>query len=447
MSEDYVFQGFEPANTTPVPDILFDQLLTELGCAELKVLLYIIRRTWGFKKNSDAISFNQFLKGIVTKDKRVLDKGCGVKNRTVLSTALADLERKGYIASSKGIDPHGDKATTLYNIKFKSQEVVSNPYHVAIGGGIKPVPPVVSETYHRSTETVPGVVSNPYLQETVIQQTDSQETVIQKDTSHDGASAPHDDASLSSENASQEITPPESGENEKTPEQPHGETTAIPASNATVTTSTPDVKPSVNAVSQNTQGAMGVSTSPQGTPQKQTSVQSPIASDTHTRTTYTKRNGKILIDEWYAMFEELYRALPGYAPNFRIPQDANSTSAILSMINSGATREQAAFVFKDICNETDPFWHTKRTITCVKSQFATRVSKMKVKPRGSKVSIQQQLQDEVPDFTVREQWELLNMMPDERKAYSQQLTAHLKAQREQEARVQSEQRVAQQASA
>jgi hypothetical protein len=39
------FQGFASPNYAQVPDALFDELLPDLSGAELKVLLYIIRRT------------------------------------------------------------------------------------------------------------------------------------------------------------------------------------------------------------------------------------------------------------------------------------------------------------------------------------------------------------------------------------------------------------------
>lgn len=50
-----------------VPDGLFDILLPRLSGAELKVLLYIVRRTFGWKKNSDRISLSQFENGITRK--------------------------------------------------------------------------------------------------------------------------------------------------------------------------------------------------------------------------------------------------------------------------------------------------------------------------------------------------------------------------------------------
>ncbi|MHB8645461.1 MAG: hypothetical protein ACYDAR_06700, partial [Thermomicrobiales bacterium] len=102
QADDYRFEGFTTPNTTPVPDVVFDKLLARLGEAELKALLYIIRRTFGFKRDKDPISFNQSLRGITTRDGRVLDAGCGIHSRTTLSAALKSLEKKGIVVSEKG---------------------------------------------------------------------------------------------------------------------------------------------------------------------------------------------------------------------------------------------------------------------------------------------------------------------------------------------------------
>src|SRR5215213_6455512 len=72
------FDGFGSPNYTQVPDELFDVLAPTLSEAELRVLLYIVRRTFGFKKESDDISLKQLVDGIKTRDGRVLDRGAGV---------------------------------------------------------------------------------------------------------------------------------------------------------------------------------------------------------------------------------------------------------------------------------------------------------------------------------------------------------------------------------
>src|SRR5437764_43714 len=60
-SEAFRFAGFGIPNGTYVPDEVFDLLMPRLSDIELRVLLYIIRRTFGFKKGADDIS----LKNIV----------------------------------------------------------------------------------------------------------------------------------------------------------------------------------------------------------------------------------------------------------------------------------------------------------------------------------------------------------------------------------------------
>lgn len=171
----FYFDGFEQSNTTPVPDVLFDELLPHLGYAELKVLLYIIRRTRGFKKHTDPISFNQFLRGITTRDGRVLDRGCGIKDRTSLSQALKSLEKQGIVVSSKGVDERGENETTVYSIRWKGDSgngAVSEASRLSTmeeSGG------VVGKPYHPSRAALPPVVGKPYQQETVIQQTEIQD--------------------------------------------------------------------------------------------------------------------------------------------------------------------------------------------------------------------------------------------------------------------------------
>src|SRR4051812_15426338 len=80
----YWFDGFEAPTFTPVPDSLFDEIAPNLTEAELRVVLYIMRRTFGFKKQSDAISINQLIGGIQTRDGRVIDRGTGMSRQGVM---------------------------------------------------------------------------------------------------------------------------------------------------------------------------------------------------------------------------------------------------------------------------------------------------------------------------------------------------------------------------
>jgi DNA-binding MarR family transcriptional regulator len=119
--EQLRFQGVSTPNTTQVPDQYLDELLAELTGAELKVLLYITRRTFGFKKQSDNISLSQLLKGITTKDHRVLDKGTGLTKPTLLK-ALRSLQEKNIIRTERRRSEGRGDESTAYSLVFADNE-------------------------------------------------------------------------------------------------------------------------------------------------------------------------------------------------------------------------------------------------------------------------------------------------------------------------------------
>lgn len=112
------FKGFVRPNTTPTPDDLFDIFLTLLTHAELKVLLYIIRRTYGFKKDDDRISLKQISAGITTKKGGQLDKGAGLTKRGAIK-ALQALEKRGLIWVSRTQAPDGNNQINVYSLRFR----------------------------------------------------------------------------------------------------------------------------------------------------------------------------------------------------------------------------------------------------------------------------------------------------------------------------------------
>jgi len=112
------FKGFSRPNTTPTPDEVFDIFMTQLTHAELKVLLYIIRRTFGFKKDTDSISLNQISNGITTKDGRELDRGAGLSKQGAI-TAVQNLEKKGLIVVGRVKTKDGYNHVNVYKLRFK----------------------------------------------------------------------------------------------------------------------------------------------------------------------------------------------------------------------------------------------------------------------------------------------------------------------------------------
>jgi len=79
--------------------------------SEQKALDFILRHTWGFKKNADYISYNQFINGV-----KNCDKGSGIKSSATLSKALNGLEKKGFIKREGGKAQSG--RTRKYILSF-----------------------------------------------------------------------------------------------------------------------------------------------------------------------------------------------------------------------------------------------------------------------------------------------------------------------------------------
>ena len=111
------FRGFRCPTYTIVPDELFDELLVELSGAELKVLLFIIRRTFGFKRDRDPISLSQMLHGITTGDGRTLHRGVGLSKPTLLQ-ALRSLQEQQVIVAERRCSQHRGHEPTIYALKF-----------------------------------------------------------------------------------------------------------------------------------------------------------------------------------------------------------------------------------------------------------------------------------------------------------------------------------------
>jgi phage replication O-like protein O len=124
MSLIIEFKGFTLPTYTQVPDDLFDFLLPTLNEAELKVLLYIIRRTLGFKKHQDQISLSQIEKG--TKH----DRGVGLSKRTIIR-ALQSLEKRNCIFIHREKDDQGINLINMYSLKLVNG---TQKYYTTDGG-------------------------------------------------------------------------------------------------------------------------------------------------------------------------------------------------------------------------------------------------------------------------------------------------------------------------
>jgi hypothetical protein len=122
--EEFHYEGFSSPNGTIVPDDVFDVLAPRLGEAELRVLLYIIRRTFGFKKETDNISLSQLVEGITTRDGRVLDRGAGV-SKSAAVRAVKGLIAKGIITVTRNQSTERGFEPTTYRLRFKDHPLSS----------------------------------------------------------------------------------------------------------------------------------------------------------------------------------------------------------------------------------------------------------------------------------------------------------------------------------
>jgi len=107
--------------------------MAPLGPSAFTVLMYVSRRTFGFKRHSDQISLDQICHGIVTaevrdadgtviKPARLLDHGTGLAKSTVVR-ALDRLIAAGLIRKRHNTDPRRGQLANTYGIVFKDPSV------------------------------------------------------------------------------------------------------------------------------------------------------------------------------------------------------------------------------------------------------------------------------------------------------------------------------------
>lgn len=139
-TENFVFEGFrgfKKPRYTAIPDEIFDRLLPYLSGSEVKVLLYICRRTFGFNKDRDAISLNQISTGITKKRSgEALDHGTGLSKRHV-QRALKTLEVKNIINIERVLAPDGLNEVNIYSLKFLKEEAEKEEKETTDGVGTK----------------------------------------------------------------------------------------------------------------------------------------------------------------------------------------------------------------------------------------------------------------------------------------------------------------------
>ena len=85
MNEPRVFGGFSQPkeNWSKLPNALIDALPLFTSEAELKVVLYVLRHTWGYHDENKRISIDEFSRGRKKRDGLRIDVGCGLTDNTI----------------------------------------------------------------------------------------------------------------------------------------------------------------------------------------------------------------------------------------------------------------------------------------------------------------------------------------------------------------------------
>ncbi len=115
------WEGVRRPDYTQFPDELLDDIMPYLSGAEWKVLSYIVRKTFGWKKQYDYISTSQLERGIRNRETgEVVDRGTGLSRPTICK-AIQLLEAKRLIIVIRQQAPDGDAEVNCYRLRMASE--------------------------------------------------------------------------------------------------------------------------------------------------------------------------------------------------------------------------------------------------------------------------------------------------------------------------------------
>ena len=109
------FEGFVRPTATPVPDELFDELLPVLNLSELRVLLFIVRCTYGSRRLAADISLRQMMEGLRDGEGYLVAPGLGLSKASICR-ALRSLRRREIIAAQRQRSKHSGNEPTRYRL-------------------------------------------------------------------------------------------------------------------------------------------------------------------------------------------------------------------------------------------------------------------------------------------------------------------------------------------
>jgi len=124
-------------NSTQLPNILLDKVIPLIPEAEARCLLYICRRTFGFQKDSDRISFSQFMGGIKDRRGNVLDYGAGLARASV-AKGLKRLVESGAVLVRQNTKGNYYQINLHMDVEKVVQVVNRSDWRTKIGSASRP---------------------------------------------------------------------------------------------------------------------------------------------------------------------------------------------------------------------------------------------------------------------------------------------------------------------
>lgn len=94
-----------------MPDQLFDELLPLLGLAEMRILLFLIRCTFGSRRPMAEVSLRQMMEGVSDAEGYPLAPGVGMSKATVCRALVSLRRRRVIIAERQRSDDQGNEPT------------------------------------------------------------------------------------------------------------------------------------------------------------------------------------------------------------------------------------------------------------------------------------------------------------------------------------------------
>jgi len=122
------FRGFKQPRFTQIPDEFLDRMLPHLSGAEVKIMLYLFRKTLGYQKRQDRLSLKQIAEGTRRRGGEAIDLGTGLSRSTV-TVALKSLVEKGLVEIERSLAEAGDSDMNVYSVRWDSEGVVRKSDH------------------------------------------------------------------------------------------------------------------------------------------------------------------------------------------------------------------------------------------------------------------------------------------------------------------------------